>query len=107
MRIKVKIGSALVIAELSAAAASGKHLAALIQQNGSNHYYQLAQTLLQWRQPDEVMAAPEEAFDAGDTGLDRSRNDRLLDPIRHDGRFTAIQPQPGYFCAPDNRRGFS
>ncbi len=82
-------GQAIVFRRLGDAAGARAALEALIADGGDTSAYQLAQVRAQWGDADGAMAALDTAFRIGDAGLVLLKSDPLMDPLRHDPRFTA------------------
>jgi hypothetical protein len=81
---------------LSRPGAANAALAELLREHGDVSLYQQAQVLSQWGRRDAALATLEKAVLAGDAGLVRLRNDPMLDPIRNDVRFVAVQRRLGF-----------
>jgi TolB-like protein/DNA-binding winged helix-turn-helix (wHTH) protein len=58
---------------------------------GDNGAYQYAETYAQWGQKDDALQWLARAASLRDSGLTQLRNDPLLDPIRQEPRFKAIE----------------
>ncbi len=71
--------------------AAKEALAALVAKGGDNSLYQQAQVRAQWGDIDGAMAVLAKARAANDTGLVQLHSDPLLDPLRRDSRFVALQ----------------
>lgn len=89
-------GLAIIEAKAKGRAAGETALAEMIARFGDNSLYQQAQVLAQWNEPDAAMAILERAYKAGDSGLVQSREDPLLDPLRADPRYKALQEKLGF-----------
>lgn len=76
--------------------AAEAHFAQLVADFGSNGYFQQAQVLAQWGRKEDALAALEAALAAGDTGLLLLRIDGLLDSLRSEERFKAVQTKMGF-----------
>ena len=72
-------------------AAATAALTALVAKGGDNSLYQQAQIRAQWGDIDGALAVLAKARAANDTGLVQLRSDPLLDPLRRDARFIALQ----------------
>ncbi|MDE2597338.1 MAG: TIR domain-containing protein [Sphingomonadales bacterium] len=92
-------GLAIADARLGQRDAAQTDLARMIVDYGDNCLYQQAQIFAQWGQPAEALDRLDKALAAGDAGLVQSRNDPMLDPVRRDARFIAIQQQLGFVDA--------
>ena len=62
---------------------------------GASHYQQ-AQVMAQWGRGDDALGFLEQALALRDAGLVRLRNDPLLDPVRTQPRFIAIEREIGF-----------
>jgi tetratricopeptide (TPR) repeat protein len=89
-------GAAIVERRLGNTAAAAAAKSALIEDLGDRVLYQQAQILAQWGDPDAAIACLEKAFSIGDSGLIYTRNDPLLDPLRHDPRFVRLLASIGF-----------
>jgi tetratricopeptide (TPR) repeat protein len=89
-------GVAIAEMRLSRPGAANAALAELLREHGDVSLYQQAQVLSQWGRRDAALATLEKAVLAGDAGLVRLRNDPMLDPIRNDVRFVAVQRRLGF-----------
>lgn len=89
-------GLAIADMRLAGRAAGELQLKAMIEEFGDNSLFQQAEVLAQWGQTGAALTALEKALAAGDPGLVQTRNDPLLDPIRHEGRFEAVLSKLGF-----------
>lgn len=89
-------GLAIADMKLSRVKAAESAMAELKAKYGDITYYQQAQVLAQWGKQDEALTCLEKALAASDSGVVRSRNDPLLDPIRNTARFAEVERNLGY-----------
>ncbi len=89
-------GLAIAQTRLNNVAEGQAAMAKMISDFGDNSLYQQAEVLSQWGKKSDALSALERAMEVGDSGLVFSRNDPLLDPLRKDPRFRAIQERIGF-----------
>jgi TolB-like protein/tetratricopeptide (TPR) repeat protein len=70
--------------------AAEKAFADLQSQVGDAAVYQQAEVLAQWGRVDDSMQKLARALQVGDSGLTYAATDVMLDPVRHDQRFTSL-----------------
>ncbi len=83
-------GQAIVLRRLGDTPGAQAALAALQAQPDSVTLYQQAQVFAQWRDPDRALAALDQAYRSGDSGILLMKSDPLMDPLRADPRFTRL-----------------
>ncbi len=71
-------------------AAAEKAFADLQSQVGDSAVYQQAEVLAQWGRLDDSLQKLARARQVGDSGLTYAPTDVMLDPLRHDARFTRL-----------------
>jgi TolB-like protein len=83
-------GIAIAQHRLGDEAAAEKAFSDLQSQMGDAAVYQQAEVLAQWGRVDDAVKKLARAFEVGDSGLTYAATDVMLDPLRHDPRFTRL-----------------
>ncbi len=86
-------GLAIGNAKLGRQQEAQKAFAELVSQVGDSAVYQQAEVLAQWGRTDDALAKLDRARAVGNSGLIYVMTDPLLDPIRHDQRFSRFIKQ--------------
>ncbi len=89
-------GVAIAESKLGHVAAAQQAYAKLVEAGAGIIHYQQAQVMAQWGKRDEGIEFLERALALRDAGLVRIKNDPLLDPLRRDLRFAAIERKIGF-----------
>ena len=89
-------GVAIAESKLGHVAAAEQAYAKLVEAGAGIIHYQQAQVMAQWGKRDEAIEFLERALVLRDAGLVRIKNDPLLDPLRPDSRFAAIERKIGF-----------
>ena len=89
-------GMAIVESRLGNNDAAQQALVEMIEAFGDNSLYQQVQVHAQTGETGLALDLLERAYEAGDSGLVRLRNDPLLDPLRGNGRFAGVMQKIGF-----------
>ena len=84
-------GLAIVEKRLGNDAAAKAALARMVGELGDSSLYQQAEVLAQWGKIDEAITTLERAKAVGDSGLIYLATDPMLDPLRREARFAALE----------------
>jgi hypothetical protein len=84
-------GIAIARAKMGDPAAADRALADFRRIDDGSLNYQFAEIYAQRGEPDRAIAALEAAFRAADPGVTDMRGDTLLDPLRADPRYQALE----------------
>jgi TolB-like protein len=87
---------ALVYDRLGRHADAARVLAEIVQHSGDAAAYQYAEIFTQWGDPKAALEWLQKALQLGDPGLVYTKVDPLLDPLRKEARFQAIERQLGF-----------